>query len=132
MDTEAQHVAIGTAAGLPDIKTSYGFTFDAPHYLVASSSMGDVRALVPFYTKDLNAINEAVAALEEPQRTIFMNILSEIVGWRGDEFSLEGYTAHTPALFCFCNATAAQRSEAFLRTLGKWQVSPASATAPLP
>lgn len=120
MSPEAQHIAIGTAVGLADIKASYGFTFDAPHYLVAYCSMGDVRALVPFYTNDLNAMHEAEGILAGDRKITFLNILAEIAGWHGDEISLEGYAAHTPELFAFVHATASQRAEAFLKTLNLW------------
>ncbi len=68
-----------------------------------------------------SAMHEAIMSLKEPHRTIFMNVLADMVHWHGDELSLEGYAAHTPELFGFSNATAAHRAEAFLRTIGKWE-----------
>ena len=70
-----------------------------------------VDAEVPNYLNDLNAMYEAEKALTEGQRIDYVaKHLWEIV----------------PAKYCFAHyfwATAAQRAEAFLRTIDKWEVA---------
>jgi hypothetical protein len=68
---------------------------------------------LPDYLNDLNAMHEAMAHLEPEQVDQFAAELSGIVWW--DLTSNEvGHVA---------NATATQRAEAFLRTIGKWEES---------
>ena len=60
----------------------------------------------PDYLNDLNAMNEAENVLTGyPQRVTYYETLSKIVGYLAFEF---------------VRATASQRAEAFLRTIGKW------------
>lgn len=59
----------------------------------------------PDYLNDLNAMHEAEKTLDYDQRSAFVVRLSVMMN-NGFEF---------------CHATAAQRAEAFLRTIGKWQ-----------
>lgn len=60
----------------------------------------------PDYLNDLNAMHEAENVLTGyPQRVTYYETLSKIVGY---------------LTFEFAHATAAQRAEAFLRTIGKW------------
>ena len=121
MNKEAQRIAISEACGLNDIKSEHGYAFDGPHYLVASSSMGDVRAALPEYTKDLNAMHDAEKVLTEEQLHIYGHFLAQAVihmlakGWWDVSADETAKIAH---------ATAAQRAEAFLRTLNLWTPSP--------
>jgi hypothetical protein len=64
--------------------------------------------LVPSYTRDLNAMQSAEKILTAQQRRSYVS-----------------YIFNLPASECESNtfATAAQRAEAFLRTVGKWEVS---------
>jgi hypothetical protein len=63
---------------------------------------------LPDYLSDLNAMHEAVKALDREQRNDYGNWLFNICG-----------TSWLLAV----EATAAQRAEAFLRTVGKWDDS---------
>jgi hypothetical protein len=73
---------------------------------------------VPDYCNDLNAMHKAETALTVEQKENDYQILLETVtrhGRSGLTFGLAAYL--------FCHATARQRAEAFLRTLGKWEDS---------
>jgi uncharacterized protein Smg (DUF494 family) len=63
---------------------------------------------LPNYTADLNAMHEAEKVLTAEQRKSYINCI----------FNL-------PVSECESNAfaTAAQRAEAFLRVIGKWEIS---------
>jgi hypothetical protein len=66
--------------------------------------------ILPDYSSDLNAIHKAIIVLPEESRHNYLGYLFEVVNVKkvGEIFN-----AH--------NATARQRAEAFLRTLGKWE-----------
>jgi hypothetical protein len=70
----------------------------------------DHRPLRDYYN-DLNAMREAEHVLTAETQEEYMRILQELT------FSRDGDWG-------FCHATAAQRAEAFLRTLGKWENKP--------
>ncbi len=72
---------------------------------------------IPYYLNDLNAMHEAEKVLRENQFNFvdYPNQLFKVVTgrkWDGDM----GYF-----MFNYTNATAAQRAEAFLRTLNLWK-----------
>lgn len=80
-------------------------------YIPAShwvSKYGKVSFLPPDYINNLNAMHEAEKTLIDSGR------------WRYAEYALRIKQMTTGWSF---NATAAQRAEAFLRTLGKWEES---------
>jgi hypothetical protein len=64
-----------------------------------------VDCVVPDYLNDLNAMHEAEKVLTNEQLEVYCNIL------------------HKPnhGVYWAIHATAAQRAEAFLRTIGKWE-----------
>jgi hypothetical protein len=68
---------------------------------------------IPDYLTDLNAMHEAEKVLKSgTQWMVHVNHLREITGEpKGCELFV----------FALVSATAAQRAEAFLRTLGKWE-----------
>jgi hypothetical protein len=59
---------------------------------------------LPNYTQDLNAMHEATQSLTKDQLRWYRNLLIEMTG-----------------TFEAIDATAAERAEAFLRTIGKWE-----------
>ncbi len=71
------------------------------------------QAPLPDYTGDLNAIHKAEKVLTDDQRVVFRINLSNNSGKRNTEFA----TVEA----AMCHATASQRAEAFLRTVGKWK-----------
>lgn len=72
-----------------------------------SPKTGKVYEEVPNYLKDLNAMHEVESSLNNNQKWDYLARLHEIMG-----------TYHTAELVF---ATAAQRAEAFLKTIGKWK-----------
>ena len=64
------------------------------------------RFEIPDYHRDLNAMHEAEKMLSEKQWDRFELSVGWMTGDRG---------------FCKIHATAAQRAEAFLRTIGQWE-----------
>lgn len=64
---------------------------------------------IPCYSFDLNAMHEAEALLTDEQHRLFRSHLGEVVG--------------DVAYFCrkIISSEAAQRAQAFLRTIGKWR-----------
>lgn len=74
----------------------------------AKSPNGDPSPGVPEYCSDLNAMHEAEKMLTYEQCAFFRTHLRERI------------EDHAASLFVW-HATARQRAEAFLRTLGKWE-----------
>lgn len=70
--------------------------------------------LVPDYLTDLNATHDAVSTLpSDGSWTRFLEELENVTNCAGQPASTYN--------FIMVNATAAQRAEAFLRTIGKWE-----------
>ena len=65
------------------------------------------------YCSDLNAMHEAEKVLSATQRITYADQLCIIWTGRDDRA--------VPIWFWITEATAAQRAEAFLKTLGKWE-----------
>ena len=103
MNTEKQRIAIAEACG----KWPSGWPHD---YM----NQADRLRHIPDYTQDLNAMHEAEDGLF-PQ--IYDRYVKEIAK------RLPPYDSNTArfADLAVMNSTAAQRAEAFLRTIGKWE-----------
>jgi hypothetical protein len=71
------------------------------------------QGVLPDYLNDLNAMHEAEKVLTEDQQEQYLNNLYEVC-------NLHSMINDAWNLNC---ATAAQRAEAFLRTIGKWEES---------
>ena len=97
MSPEAQRIAIAEACGIVS-KDKWGSLYKTPRGILRDC---------PDYLNDLNAMHEAEKVLGLMQRHHFANRVasSADAGW--------GFKA--------LHATAAQRAEAFLRTIGKWE-----------
>ena len=103
MSPEAQRIAIAETCGWtvnPDPKDHSGYRYYAPKG--TSPSLG--RHALPDYLHNLNAMHEATQSLKKDQLRWYRNRLIELTG-----------------TFEAIDATAAQRAEAFLRTIGKWE-----------
>jgi hypothetical protein len=101
MTNEQINVAIAQACGWTILKKPLsGFGFAA----YAKEPNGDPSPGIPDYCDDLNAMHEAEDELSGNQYMVYALMLDAVEG------SLFGI-----------RATARQRAEAFLRTLGKWE-----------
>jgi len=74
---------------------------------------------IPDYLNDLNAMHEAEKTLDFEQSELFEDELCDVTFKDND-----GLENPLPCRFSVCHATAAQRAEAFLRTIGKWTTNP--------
>jgi len=114
MTPEAQRIAIAEACRISQIRTSGRWEVtdppENPRILVGMNQSRIVA--VPDYLNDLNAMHEAEKIFVthgNPHRVAYKHALMDVAG--ADDWSL-------------IHATAAQRAEAFLRTLGLWKDSP--------
>jgi hypothetical protein len=76
---------------------------------------------VPHYTTDLNLMHEAWCTLSIHQHQTYRTWLQRIVAEAIDLDKPKDGPAHS-----VCQATAAQRAEAYLQTLDLWQTNPPS------
>jgi len=100
MSPEQQRNAIAEACGFYDIANGYGWV---------EFKGGQLLKKLPDYLADLNVMHEAEKMLTDSQSGQYERFL---MGSRSFVGAAEFWTYH---------ATAAQRAEAFLRTLGKWE-----------
>ena len=100
MSPDSQRIAIAEACGIVS-KDKWGSLYKTPRGILRDC---------PDYPTDLNAMHEAEKVLKEDSEAAFR-------GWL--------WLAHgQPEMRCkIIHATAAQRAEAFLRTIGKWKES---------
>lgn len=109
MTPEAQRIAIAEACGW----THYHADLWVPPIVTGDPDFSELQCdAIPDYPTDLNAMHEAEKVLPSTERDKYWVYLSQIV-------NREHRMASTSWL-CV-NATAAQRAEAFLRTIGKWE-----------
>jgi len=107
MNPEQQRIAIAEAVG----KWHSGW----PHEYM---NQADRLRHIPDYLNDLNAMHEAVSIFDYDQADEFEDHLCDICKRLNDEKENPA-----PWRFAVVNATASQRAEAFLRTIGKWKES---------
>ena len=109
MSPEAQCIAIAKACGWKFLKNRKKYRWYNPITRQYAEAAQD-------YLNDLNAMHEAEKVLTRGQRVRFINELCGLVSvnWRP--------TSH----FDSVHATAAQRAEAFLKTLGLWLNQPSN------
>jgi hypothetical protein len=117
MTPEAQRIAIAEACGCKRYKRP----FDGKVFLCrenpasgtweeTSQSPCKLNSDIPDYLNDLNAMHEAEETIIIPQK-LGLKYENRIEAMSGESFGIY-------------HATAAQRAEAFLRTLGKWPAQP--------
>lgn len=114
MKPEAQRVAIAEACGWVAI------TSDMVGRWPNSQSSGDCDT-IPNYLNDLNAMHEAEKTLEH-MTPLYDCTLIQIIS--DGEFDLQKHpvaSMHYVDALLGIHATAAQRAEAFLRTLNLWK-----------
>jgi len=124
MTPEKQRIAIAEACGWTDVRRPID---DSYHTIVTETLewlMGRVAGVkpservhkpLPDYLNDLNAMHEAISALTPNRQEYFVCVLDRMLhGGRASDLSEQFLSLH---------ATAAQRAEAFLKTIGKWEDS---------
>ena len=105
MSDQEINIAIAEACGWKDLENEDFSEYGVPCFMLMGSNNTGTRLAPPDYCNDLNAMHEAEKMLTSEQVTSYVDSL---------EFMNERWA--TPAF-----GTAAQRAEAFLRTLGKWE-----------
>jgi hypothetical protein len=75
------------------------------------------QSKTPDYPNDLNAMHEAESLLKPEQWRLYSDKL--MVAVRDSDVTLNG--SNIEARYKAAHATARQRAEAFLRTIGKWK-----------
>ncbi len=83
--------------------------------IAIAEACGWMRFFEPDYLNDLNAMHEAVKTLNLNQWSDYMDTLYGIVQ--------DPHICPTTHQLEWVEATAPQRAEAFLRTIGKWEES---------
>ena len=114
MTPEQQRAKIAELQGWSEI--THG-AFGQCYGTAPFDSMMDDRQIgmpVPSYTTDLNACYEMEKALTDEQDLEYSESLEQVVGAHFNANNGEDMRR-------LRSATAAQRAEAFLRTLGKWE-----------
>lgn len=111
MTPEKQRIAIAKACGYFHAKRGVDVWYerDGGHVV-----FGDL----PDYLNDLNAMHEAEKMLTSAQIMDYGNRLMDVAQARGVDGKNQWLN-----IWALYHATAAQRAEAFLRTIGKWEES---------
>ena len=122
MTPEQQRIAIAEACGWKNVDAGAGRVWGFTTRHKGTPSESDVCVDIPNYLNDLNAMHEAEKVLWDTGKAMeFTNQLVGIVcsarGFRWDKGTPDDH------LMCLSHATASQRAEAFLRTIGKWKES---------
>lgn len=113
MTPEAQRVAIAEACS-----HCVEWHDSLPYWKGEWSAVGEGNERFALFDppSDLNAMHEVEKVLEYKHETEFIEELRKLVAAGDYDSSLTHST-----VWCLLSATAAQRAEAFLRTLGLWQ-----------
>ena len=120
MSPEKQRIAIAKACGYTNVHSFNRHQEGSYHKdgAIVGDKDGLTKRYIPDYLGDLNALAKAEKVLTIEQRWEYVTRLrsSSLMALRfaGDS-ALDD--------FDFCHATAAQRAEAFLRTLNLWEES---------
>ena len=117
MNNEKQRIAIAEARGM------IGPFENSEEWFENGDSDGCIIVLrdatgkrVADYLTDLNAMHEAEKVLTFEQQTDYMHSLATT-----DTLHIPPNTLSLNEAWYLTHATAAQRAEAFLRTIGKWE-----------
>ena len=111
MKPEAQRIAIAEACGWKNQGRAKGVPALNHRWVSPNGTVGDY---VPLYDKDLNAMHKAEKVLEAPDPYGICENIDE------PEYDYSKYLKTVCGHNWTWKATAAQRAEAFLRTIGKW------------
>lgn len=124
MTKEKQRIVIAEFCGAKHVQFlgKKAWTFESypnPENLLCPMEHGGCLIDVPNYPEDLNAMAGAIDKLSIGQRTKWPMELRKIImrDCAGNENPDTGIVDDT----WFYNAIAAQRSEAFIKTIGRWK-----------
>lgn len=114
MKPEQQRIAIAEACGW---KLGCKCRLQQPRWRSPSNDGCCSASELPDYLNDLNAMNSVVSSLEGDvtHQNFIDNLIIVILG--EDKAQSDGSYSET---WLMLTATAAQRAEAFLKTIGKW------------
>lgn len=107
MNPKKQRITIAEACGLEVLHAAGKARAMVRQELCTGAASTDWKVM-PDYLSDLNAMHEAEKVLTVDERFSYVRKLCRLL-------------AVSSAEFAFIHATAAQRAEAFLRTLGLWK-----------
>ena len=107
MTPEEQRIAIAEACG-------WTLTDNKLHGCLPNTTQ---LQSIPWYLDDLNAMHEAESQLKPTQWRLYSDKLMVLI--RDSDLLLNG--SNIEARYKTPYATAQQRAEAFLRTIGKWK-----------
>jgi hypothetical protein len=111
MNPEQQRIAIAEACGWKFIPEYYHGEDQPPEFTTVTPDGKHLCGYYPDYLNDLNAMHEAEKQLLATQFKRYHDVLvAQVIGWSAHEN--EHIAIH---------ATAAQRAEAFLRTINLWK-----------
>ena len=118
MKPEQQRIAIAEVCGWTEIEPCTCCDGVSRGY---EPTPGAHKKHLPNYLNDLNAMHEAEKRLKYSQRENYAESLYHVIPQAittsdDGEHDFDGY-------FNLIHATASQRAEAFLRTIGKWEES---------
>jgi hypothetical protein len=118
MNKNKQRIAIAEACGYKDLETRWSnyHQWECPDGRIRFGTLNDKYACLPDYLNDLDSMHEAVSIFDYDQADEFDDHLCDICRRSNDLADNP-----TPWRFAVTNATAAQRAEAFLRTLHLWE-----------
>jgi hypothetical protein len=108
MNSESQRIAIAEACGWEK-----PFHRNSNNIPIGGTFKGTFICDLPDYLNDLNAMHEAEKALPVDQRKKYRDHLGSIV--------FDGKMSVDSHSWNWMSATAAQRAEAFLKTLNLWK-----------
>jgi hypothetical protein len=118
MTPEEQRIAIAEACGfIGEFSKRWilEIGMEGEDKFVFAATRNHLDEEVPDYLNDLNAMHEAEKVLTPDRQEYFVCVLDRMLhGGRASDLSEQFLSLH---------ATAAQRAEAFLRTIGKWEES---------
>lgn len=111
MTSEEQRIAIAKNVGWKYIMGDWVAPDATSLRIKRTASDCDTYTYPPDYLNDLNAMHEVEGAMVSSQWMEFEWQLTQVI----ERQHSDAYLRH------FINATAAQRAEAYLRTIGKWK-----------
>jgi hypothetical protein len=117
MSEEQINIAIAEACGWKDLENEDFSEYGVPCFMLMGSNNTGTRLAPPDYCNDLNAMHDAEKVLiEKCKEGNYWFHLREILEFPYAESDWDHYY-YISAI----HATAKQRAEAFLRTIGKWE-----------